>query len=353
MKKIGILTFHFANNYGAVLQCCALRRVINTLPGCSAEVINYIPSDVTYGKCWNTQRERTLFQQKRDLFKLFLQKHCNVEGKTLSFLNGNEYDYFCVGSDQVWNTGYLWTKIYFLPFESDTAKKISYAASVGVKGDSEFLDKRILKEYLPDFCNISVREQEHIALIEAVTGNQCECVLDPTLLLDSNDYEELICNESLREKEFIFFFWINHDDNVMRGIEFVNTLSGKYKLSIVHSIIGAEDYLFNRNYGCMMFEGVENFLWYVKNARFVVTNSYHATLFSIQFKKIFWSFIVTSMRSRFDSLVEKLGIEDRIIESYLPFQDIEETIEYSEIFRKLNLEREKSMKYLCNALDIN
>ena len=110
--------------------------------------------------------------------------------------------------------------------------------------------------------------------------------------------------------------------------------------------------MFYRNGGCMMFEGVENFLWYIKNAYFVVTNSYHATLFCIQFESPFYTFVVSSMRSRIHTLVDKIGVGDRIIESYLSEKDVNRIVDFETIQKKIEIERELSMQYLRQALEI-
>lgn len=352
MKTIGILTFHYSDSYGALLQCYALRRVMNRLPDCSAEIINYIPSKFFYQKCWRTQTERKLFLKKREDFQTFLQRKCGITNPPISHIPIDQYDYLCAGSNQVWSMSYPWYKIYFLPYIVHGTKKISYAASVGIGKDFPTFNREFIKKYLSDFHALSVREEEHKELIEELTKQPCACVLDPTLLLCADDYDELICQETFQKERFLFFFWLHVDaGDLMRGVEFANTLSRKYNLPIVHSVIEAEDYLFYNDGGCMMFEGVDRFLWYIKHADYVITNSYHATLFSIQFQKPFWSFIVSHMRSCFDTLANKLGICDRIVKDYLSEEDIQTEIDWKTIFEKLEAERIKSMGYLHYALD--
>lgn len=351
MKKIGILTYQYADNYGAVLQCYALRRLINTFENCNAEIINYRPPFFSYAKYWNNQYEKRLFERKRNQFERFLVEECKVKEQPVAHIDGMQYDYYCVGSDQIWNT--MWdTEEFFLPNVPDEVVKIAYAPSIGLDVNSPYLNKNMLQKYLPRFKSLSIREQEHIALIETLTGRKCSCVLDPTLLLDPADYETIISHEKLRDYPFVFFFWLRHDGNLMRGIEFVNALSRKFDMAIVHSITEEKDYMFHKNGGCMMFEGVENFLWYIKNASFIVTNSYHATLFAIQFKTLFYTFIVETMRSRISTLIDKIGIEERVIKAYLPVEKIKMNLEFEPIVEKIELEKEISMKYLRQALDI-
>lgn len=350
MKTVGILTFHFADNYGAVLQCYALRKAINDLPGFDAEIINYIPPQYKYPKRWDNTYEKHMFKQKRIWFDMFLKRRCGISKEVSSLVCGNEYDYYCAGSDQIWNTNDTLLE-YFFPHIDANAKRISYAASIGIGVEDRNLNKTVLKKYLPQFKEISVRESEHAALIEKLIGCNCERVLDPTLLLMKDDYEQIVSTEILQKQEFIFLYWLNHN-NPAPGVELANTLSRIYNIPVVHSIVDAPPYMFAKDGGCMFYEGIENFLWYIKNAKFVITNSYHGTIFSIQFERPFYTFIVESMRSRIDTLIETLEIGDRIVKRYLLSNQIEENIDFVSIQDKIERERRKSIAFLKKALDI-
>lgn len=350
MKTVGIMTFHFADNYGAVLQCYALQKTINNLSDCHAEIINYIPPQYRYPRRWNNMYEKEKFKHKRFLFDAFLYNRCNVSHDNCSYVQGNKYDYYCAGSDQIWNTSDLFEE-YFFPHIEPNAKRISYAASIGIGINDICLDKQMLKKYLPQFKEISVRETEHVKLIRDLTGCSCERVVDPTLLLDKEDYEGIVSAEILREHDFIFLYWLNHN-NPAPGVELANTLSRIYNIPVVHSVINAPPYMFAKDGGCMFYEGIENFLWYVKNAKFVVTNSYHGTIFSIQFERPFYTFIVESMKSRIDTLVEITDVDNRIVKEYLLSDHIEENIDFASVKDKIIKERRKSVRFLKKALDI-
>ena len=117
MKKVGILTFHYVDNYGAVLQAYALRKKINELPECRAEIINYVPSGFEYELYGNGEKYRAMLQKKRQSFEAFLSKYCGVNTPIISSVEDSGYDYYCVGSDQVWNSGYCnMDKAFFLQF---------------------------------------------------------------------------------------------------------------------------------------------------------------------------------------------------------------------------------------------
>lgn len=347
MKKIGILTYQFADNYGAVLQSYALCRAINQFEDCRANVINYIPPEFRY----MTHRgyAQVLFLQKRKLFDSFLMNYCNVEEEIKNTIDYKEYDYICVGSDQVWSTSH---KEYFLP-KAENVKKITYAASLGYLPDSKRLDENLLKVNVPKFDNISIREDIHRKYIYEICAVETEVVLDPTLLFDKDIYLPIVKESKKEDEGFVFLFYLPHDDETFKAVEIANKIARKYNISIIHSILDASDNMFAGKSRCMMYEGVEDFLYYIKNARFVITNSYHATIFAMQFETPFYTLVVESMRSRIDTLAEKLGIESRIVEQGLLDIDISDSIDWRKIKEQIMTERQKSYKYLRKALDVN
>lgn len=351
MKTVGILTFHYVDNYGAVLQTFALRNKINTFDGYQAEIINYVPDNFKYGLYENTEEARQLLIRKRRSFENFLSEKCNVNSPIVSKVIGNQYDYYCVGSDQVWNMDFS-EKEYFFPHLSESDVRFSYAASIGMSLKKTMHYKDIFEKYVSKFKAVSLREQEHTDFVRESCGKECLCVLDPTLLLMEQEYVPIIASEKLIEKPFIFFFWLRHDSKVMKGVEFANMLSRKYNLPIVHSLYDAKNYTFSLNAGCMIYEGIENFLWYIKNASFVVTNSYHVTLFSMQFKTPFYVFVAEAMRSRIDMLKQIFLIDDHVVEGYMSSSDINDNIDFKFIENILKVERIKSVNYLKKALDI-
>lgn len=350
-KQVGILTYAYADNYGAVLQTYALRRYINKLPGYNAEIIHYVPSGYRHPRIREKQlANENLFRAKRKIFKDFLQRECGCNTEEITRVSGNEYDYYCVGSDQVWNTTN--TNFFFAHLDS-MAKKISYAASLGLNLDNPKLKKDFCKEYVSQFKAISVRENIHVDMMKELTGKDCVSVIDPTLLLDEEDYKLIVSKDRLREEEFIFFFWLEQNGDPFQALEVVNNLARRYNVQVVHSLLKFPSNMIYRDGGTMMYEGVENFMWYMKHAKFVVTNSYHGTIFSILFKRPFYTFLEESMRCRVDTLVEKLGIKDRVIEKYISPADYSDEINYEPIYEKILEERKMALNYLSKAIDID
>lgn len=353
MKKVGIITFHYLDNYGAVLQTYALQEAINKIPGYAAEIINYIPEGACYYPYEEGPEGKHKLEEKRELFENFLKNHCGLSSTRLDHVTGNEYDYYCVGSDQVWNFAISnEDTTYLLQQLDENAVRISYGSSIGMSAEELEPYTDVYRDCLSLFKHVAVRENVHVDwLRESCHIDSC-AVLDPTFLLNEKDYLKIVSKKKHRDHPFIFFLWYAHDDQFLKAVEFVNTVSRKYGLPIVHNIINVRPYIFANDDGCMMYEGIEDFLWYLKNAKIVVTNSFHASIFSIHFKKPFYSFIVDSMRSRFDTLCAQTKIEDRMVDHYIPSEDITMDMDYDKIYEELEPYREFSKHYLKDALDV-
>ena len=350
MKKVGILTFHYGDNYGAVLQSYALRRTINSLPDCMAEIINYIPDNYLAKNIEAAYDDKASYLEKRKKFEKFLDTHCGVKKEMVQRVTGEEYDYLCVGSDQVWNPIYFDEEYFFL--NASKGKKISYAASLGkpVKDCEFFAD--MYKHNLADFSFLTVRESEHVDFLKENTGKECTLVLDPTLLLKRMDYEQLMCLEDDESEDYILFFWLRDNDVFLRGLELVNSIARKYNYKIVHSIMGGKDYMFCRENSCMYYGGIEEFLRYIKHAKMVVTNSYHAMLFSVQFHVPFYVLGRKEMRSRIDTVNLLFDISDRMVEDYKPVDEIHMEMDFERIENVLERERKRSIEILQKMLEV-
>lgn len=354
MKKVGILTFHYANNYGAVLQTWALRERINRFEGCTAEIINYVPESFSYKPYVDSVEGLEALKEKRKKFERFLTAKCGIDSPILNCVGGIDYDYYVVGSDQVWNLSFRQTEksAYFFPGLDKNAVKVAYAASVGMGTDEANRYQEEYEQYLPTFKSLSVREREHVDFVEKMSGKKCECVLDPTLLLEQADYNKLIEGREFIQKEpYVLLFWL-HNYETNKGIEFANMLARKYNLSIVHSFPQEKSYMFHKSSGSMIYGGVEDFLYYIKNAAFVVTNSFHASIFSLQFETPFYIFTIPSMQSRIREMEDSFGIGDRVVKEYIYPSALSKDVDFDKIKDKIAIRRKDSLAYLKNALDI-
>lgn len=346
MKKVGILTFHFADNYGAVIQAYALCEAIGRIDGFKPILINYIPSYFTYDNRWTSTYEKNLFLEKREKFEGFLREHCLLSDKT-NIVDENEYDIYCVGSDQVWNTSYYF-KEYFLWNVPEDKCKISYATSVGIANDSPYLIKNPFSEYVSRFNHISVREIESVEFIENITQKKCDRVCDPTVLLSLTDYDQLM-NDPEMPIDYIFLYWLGDDASVYAGIEYANRLARERKMMIIHSVYGERGKYIVNNGGMMFYSSPSDFLSYIKNASVVVTNSYHAALFAVRYKKELMVHFIESMRSRFDTLIEVFNLN---VIGTDENNEVIKRLEYdhSDVSKVEIKERKRGLSYLMNSL---
>lgn len=353
LKKVGIATYHFADSYGAVLQCYALYSVINEFDNCKAEIINFIPKTFNLPRVWENQYSKQLFYAKRAKFNKFLKEYLNLDDKKVDQITGENFDYCCVGSDQVWNMNFPISPEYFLPHIKKDIQLFSYAASIGIEQSHRAFDKEKIEKYISKFDTISVREDIHVQTIEELCKKRCECVLDPTLLLGMEFYENL--SNQIKEKHdpYILFFWLEGDKNLIWAAEFANIIARKLNIQIIHSLSKNDYFIFSDKQENMAYAGIEEFLWYVQNAECIITNSYHGTIFSIIFQKPFYTFnTIASRRCRIDTLVRKIGIKERIIDSPLFADEIELEMDYEKINMNIQREKIKSLKYLEHALDM-
>ena len=194
MKKVGIMTLHIGDNYGALLQCYALRHFLNSQSDIQAEVINFDPGrEFPVYEDEDVQRQ---YSKKLEKFKDFNRVYNGVSAPAFRDIHTAEamkYDYYITGSDQVWNTSFVFTnKAYFLDFVPEKAKKIAYAASIGLSTNSPKLKKEWFEQHIPFFDYLSLREMSHEKFVSQFTDKKIYSVVDPTLLLTRDDYDKAI-----------------------------------------------------------------------------------------------------------------------------------------------------------------
>lgn len=304
--KTGILTFHFVENYGGVLQAYALQSFL-AKHGFDTEIIDYRPRALTqvyrlfddYFR--NAFRERnyslalklsvvyllTMPQKirKKYHFNRFIRHRLNLSCPKVTDLEGarnsaSHYDMYVCGSDQIWNsdiTGGL-DPVYFASFAPKEAIKISYAASIGKK---ELTQSEIAQMscYLDDFQQITVREEEAKELLKPI-GKSISVVCDPVFLLDTNHWKGLFGRLAPRKKKYLLIYTLEHHTLID---ETAKALADEHHLEIVKITLYKE---LGKCIGKQI-SGIspEKFLSLIFYADYVVTNSFHAAAFSILFHK--------------------------------------------------------------------
>jgi len=358
--KVGILTYHNARNYGAVLQSYALCETIKTF-GVECEIIDYrceklenvynykkIPLSnarefvkwlITYGQ--NRKMDKN-FQEFKKIYLTISKDKYNYD---LISRTNDKYDLIICGSDQIWNlylNGEDYT--YFLNFVNNTNKKMSYAASFGFsKVPDEF--KENIKNMLNDFNYLSVRENSAKNIISDLTGKNAEIVLDPTLLIDKKRWD-MIAKTPLYKKPYIFVYTIAPAPGIF---EFSKKLAKEKNCDIIYL---RTSHRIKKGMHNICGISPNEFIGYVKNASCVVTTSYHGFCFSLIYEKDFFYALDTSSNnnnSRLETLADLLNLRSKCInyKDNLSFDDID----YKEINKILEKEKEKSLKYLKNLID--
>lgn len=287
-KKIGILTFHNANNYGAALQAYALQKSVSRLfPTYNVEIVDY------QTKAIRNQRSFSALKKSQGLFRAFMHypfihkriknidsfcsKNMNLSKKIYSQKQleeiASEYEVLISGSDQVWNRKLTGGEdVYLQDFNHGKAKKISYAASLGL---TEIPDewKSDYKKYLKDFDAISVREKETRDLLINEFDINSEVHVDPTLLLNAKEWKKISNGKRYKEK-FVLAYMVPFQKEVLSQARMLAKKNG-FKLFVVCRSLktGGGKYK-----GCSK---VEEILSLFQNAEYVVTNSFHGTAFSV------------------------------------------------------------------------
>lgn len=377
MKKVGLTTC-FLDNYGACLQAYALSNVIESL-GYDCEILQYIEpqgyfdptfidrikNSFIYNKIRsisNSYKTSYLCEKiKRKSFKKFRKTYLNIsEKKYRSFdelKDANKYyDAFVCGSDQIWNPSFYGgnNKAYFLNFAEKGKRKVAYAPSIG-------LDK-IPDEYEKDFAElvnyldyISVREANAVNIVKELSGRDAKYVLDPTLLLDGEKWSKIVSEQRIVKKPYIFCYLFGEHDEYNVAVKHLREISNE-DLDIV--IIPFCKKHLDNPYTKIYDAGPLEFLNLIKNAQYVITDSFHATVFSILFSRQFFTLPrfkkgqKNSMNSRIYSLLDTVGARDRLID-YSQFDTFQEIgkIDYSQIHSELERLRKDSLDYLKGALE--
>ncbi len=354
--KIGIITQVLLNNYGGVLQNYALQIVLKRM-GHEPITLDYIPSKSTFRVILSliitpflyfTKKKRKIedcLPCRRDIkFEQFISRKMSVthqiDNYSSSIISEYNLNAIVVGSDQVWRPMYNEDVIYdtFLEFASDyKIKKIAYAASFGVS-TWEYSKKQQIKcsELIKGFDAISVREETGIEMCEKYLGAKAQLVLDPTLLLSFDDYLSLL-EEDFDSDNYILSYILNPSESIVNMISLKENELGVPSLSIT---IGR-----NNQYS------IEEWLTFFYKSKFVVTDSFHGTVFSIIFHK---EFIVLNNKSRgsarLQSLLKKLGLESRLIDEASGLLSLGH-INWKIVDERLNNLRENSMAFLRSSLN--
>lgn len=358
--KVGILTFHRALNYGAVLQALGLVKTVEKL-GKEATIIDYrcktieddyknikIEKGSVIKDIVNSMLSYSTRKRKKNSFRMFCNNNLNLSSKAyyskedLLKLN-EECSTFITGSDQVWDDKCAnFDEAFFLTFVNDSSKKNSYAASFAF-GE---LPKGLECEYknrLEDFNSISVREEKGKDIFSTLLNKNIHIDLDPTLLLDKEEWMSYT-EKSTESEKYILIYTVNQPRELFSYAEELSKNTG-YKLIYINDSLKKK---VNAEYR----RGVSpsEFLTLFANAEYVLTNSFHGTAFSIIYEK---KFIVeinskkNKINYRSKNLLSMLNLENRILDGT---NNIRDNINYVDVKNKLNNEKKLSIEYLSSIV---
>ena len=297
-----------------------------------------------------TSEKITAFNTFNEMFVLSTDKVYGVSNvhETL-----DEFDCFIVGSDQVWNPDNIHYNLYFLDFVNKNKYKASYAASISKTALTQKQQKPF-KKNLDSFNKISVREN-NTEIISSLTKNKVEWVLDPTLLLSLEEWNEVCSKRFDNEEPYLFCYFLNFDKKQQ---ELAISYAKRKALKMIFTTDLRGIYQGNNNFGAenIYDASPSDFLSLIKNAAFVMTDSFHATVFSLIFKKQFVAFEridFAGMKTRMETLLQLFEAQSRLVDwDKNDFCNIEilEEFDYSQTFKKFSEMKRFSEKYLDDLI---
>lgn len=375
--KIAILTHPLRVNYGGLLQAYALKKILENeghdvfhlqLESYKYSrkylIIIYLKAILKYiiGRInGNYKIFYTLVpisEQKMNLIRKYttqFHEKLNIKYyKSFEPTLNTEYDAFIVGSDQIWRPGFTPNIYnYYLDFvDEKVRKKIAYAASLGVEyWPYNELETKKIKELIEKFSFISVRELKARDLYKEHISMEFPVVLDPTLLLKAEDYKALFLENSNNANNYIAVYILNEDKEkeIISQIEQYNTVEIK-NLMPRNRIKYNKEEITEKD----IYMSPEHWLKIIYNAKYIITDSFHGTVFSILFNK---QFIVLTNdlggNSRINSLLQLFNLSNRFVtidNINNVFDKIDQKIEYNSINKEIELLRKESLDMLKKAL---
>lgn len=367
--KVALMSFHNAANYGASMQAYALEKYLLD-NGIDCEYINYVNDTrrhmysmsflimdslrkKKFGAALKYAVGSPFLNLRKSRFNRFYKKYLKQTetvyktSREAAELN-DSYDYFIIGSDQVWalenNGGDM---AFLLDFVSDDRKKISYSSSFGLAQiDDDYKAK--YARCLGSFHSLAVRETVGQRIVKDLTGRDAELVVDPVFLLSKEQWEGIM--PLRKNNERFVFSYTNTDRQISDFLSTGYSLNGK-KHYILSSHTRPGDFV-NRNARVKYCMPPQEFLRVIYDADLVVTASFHCMALSILFNKPFVVLLMgdKGKDERLLNLLTQLGLTNRIWTSEMTVSDIEAPIDYEQVNKKLESMRKSSVEYLRKAL---
>lgn len=389
MKKVGIVSCYFQHNYGSMLQALATQNVLDKLgyenetidiSGFSKEIrkaklLYFVKASLTsdillskFGMATNVIRRKnsrgtygknTAIRNKK--FDDFAKKYFRLSEKFSSKAELREkckdkYNAVVVGSDQLWLPGNIAADYYTLNFVPDDINTISYSTSFG-QSELPHDSAEKAKVFLKRIKHIGIREESGKKLIRDLVGRDVPIVCDPTLLFTGGEWMNIQKEEAKINEPYILCYFLGNNPPHR---DFAKRLKEQTDCKIV-ALVHLDEYVTSdEGYADYTPYDVDpgDFLNLIRNAQFICTDSFHCSVFSMLYKKVFFAFkrytrkTKSSTNSRLDTLFDLAGVKGRVFEGN---EDIDKCldmiIDYKEVYTNLAKIREESYQYLITALD--
>ena len=371
-KKIGIITYFYFYNYGTMLQGFATQLLFNKFPNTVSEIIDYRFGTKTsphkmdilrirmkrilvyfkeFKRVYLTGKYAKLKSQRNILFDEFAAKNLSLSSKKYMYeheitSDAPQYDIYVTGSDQTFSPKIGFSPVLFLNFAFRGSIKAAYAPSFGVSSLTEE-ESNYIGEQLQKYNFLSCRESYGSNIIEKITGRKVTTVLDPTLMIQSEEWIRYAVKPNIDGKYILCYFLGDRD----YYRDYVAQLSKQTRLPVYYIPVNWKD--FNKSNNLLWEVGPSEFLGLIANAEYVCTDSFHGTIFSVNFHKEVRVFmkhagnVSGGDNSRLFDILKRLGIEKQLITEYSKGTIIKDScIDYENVDKLLNVERVKSFKYV-------
>lgn len=354
--KVGIVTID-SRNYGNRLQNYAVQRLLEKR-GCTVctfkrdyNFCNSLSSRKVFVKTMlaaitpKSKNVKWVTNANVVAFMKFNSQFINWDTRLYpsqidsNYLN-DEYDLIVCGSDQIWNnTFFFFSESDFVNYNLKIPK-IALSVSIGMESLDEDMQE-IVKKWIPTFDSVSVREYSARDLLKPYYEKDILVCCDPTLLLSKEEWDEIVVKPGFTLDRYILLYFLGERSKAIN--DFIADVANKNKLRIID---------LSTNQGCVHGIGPSEFVWYIKNAEFIFTDSFHASIFSVIYKKRFSVYdrcgTKSNMNNRIVTLLDMLRLKSRY--NILSYDVLESEIEYEEVEKQIMKEQEKMNEFIHNVL---
>lgn len=367
--KIDVITLHRVRNYGSSLQTLATQMFLKEL-GCEIEIIDYYPERYSSkgllkrlkSKSQKLARNPILlfmakiaivpsYYKKHLVFDKFLNKHIHLTKKTYYSEMDLKHDLpkadaYCTGSDQVWNS--YWNegvdRPFYLSFLPEETYRFSYGSSIGNEKLSADEKSKVVP-MLEKYKHISVREDSGVSVLQDVGITNVVQVLDPTLLFEATAWMPYV-SDRYKGQQYVVTYNLHHDKRID---QYAVKLAGKYHLKVLNISYNWHDII--RSGHLIWCPTIAEYLGLIRDAAYVVTDSFHATAFSLIFGTKFIDIFPDQASARLRSVLKLTQTENRGFNEMPTLEAADVATDFNAVHDILKKERLRSIQYMNMILD--